>query len=42
MRERGCHGPDTEPHNQPQNKKKRKEYRVEKGKSPEARGRWDD
>lgn len=40
VKERGCQGPATQPYNQPQSKKERKEYRVEKGKSPEAKGRW--
>ena len=38
---RGNQGPSTQPHNQPQSKKERKVYRIEKGKSPEAKGRWD-
>ena len=34
-------GASHKPQNQPWSKKERKVYRIEKGKSPEAKSRWD-
>ena len=38
---RGSQRPDTQSHSQSLSKKERNEYRIEKEKSPEAKGRWD-
>ena len=40
-RESHIKGPTAQLHNQPQSKKERKVYRIKKGKSPEAKRRWD-